>query len=201
MTEFTNTIPINGPPRPLHRGGADRGGVSNVCLVPAVVGRRPGPSDVEGLRFPRSAGPASQRDRRGARPASPVRRPLDPAPDHARSARGRRRPRRHRRAAARRRRRRIHRSDDRRRTSATPCAAASWPRPPRSDALAAWWNGRARRLAAARRREFASKWRFNRALRSLVASPAGVRAAAAGARIAPGIVRRMIVRAGDIQAA
>ena len=54
------------------------------------------------------------------------------------------------------------------------------------------WTGVHARLAAARRREFAPKWRFNRALRSLVASPAGVRAAAAGARIAPGIVRRMI---------
>jgi menaquinone-9 beta-reductase len=69
------------------------------------------------------------------------------------------------------------------------------------DALQHGWNGVHARLAAARRREFASKWRFNRALRSLVASPAGVRAAAAGARIAPGIVRRIIVRAGDIQAA
>jgi flavin-dependent dehydrogenase len=69
------------------------------------------------------------------------------------------------------------------------------------EALAHGWVGVHARLAAARRREFAKKWRFNRALRSLVASPAGVRAAAAGARIAPGIVRRMIVRAGDIQAA
>jgi flavin-dependent dehydrogenase len=69
------------------------------------------------------------------------------------------------------------------------------------DALQHGWNGVHARLAAARHREFASKWRFNRALRSLVASPAGVHVAAAGARIAPGIVRRMIVRAADIQAA
>jgi geranylgeranyl reductase family protein len=69
------------------------------------------------------------------------------------------------------------------------------------EALEHGWAGVHARLAAARRREFAQKWRFNRALRSLVASPAGVRAAAAGARIVPGLVRRLIVRAGDIQAA
>jgi hypothetical protein len=57
------------------------------------------------------------------------------------------------------------------------------------------------RLAAARRREFVAKWRFNRTLRALVGSPAGVRAAAAGARLAPGLVRRLIVRAADIHAA
>jgi flavin-dependent dehydrogenase len=37
------------------------------------------------------------------------------------------------------------------------------------------------RLAAARRREFAGKWRFNRTLRALVGSPLAVRAAARGA--------------------
>lgn len=69
------------------------------------------------------------------------------------------------------------------------------------DALEHGWSGVHARLAAARRREFVAKWRFNRTLRALVASPAGVRAAAAGARLAPGIVRRMILRAADIQAA
>ena len=69
------------------------------------------------------------------------------------------------------------------------------------EALERGWAGVHARLAAARQREFVAKWRFNRALRALVASAAGVRAAAAGARIAPGIVRRMIVRAADIQAA
>ena len=69
------------------------------------------------------------------------------------------------------------------------------------DALEHGWQRRPRAArAAARRREFAAKWRFNRALRALVASPAGVRAAAAGARIAPGVVRRLIVRAGDAEA-
>jgi hypothetical protein len=59
------------------------------------------------------------------------------------------------------------------------------------------WSGIQARLAAARDREFVAKWQFNRALRSLVASPNAVRAAAFGARLAPGIVRRLIARAGD----
>jgi flavin-dependent dehydrogenase len=65
------------------------------------------------------------------------------------------------------------------------------------DALAHGWSGVHARLAEARRRAFAPKWRFNRALRALVSSHAAVRAAAAGARIAPGVVRRLIVHAGD----
>jgi menaquinone-9 beta-reductase len=69
------------------------------------------------------------------------------------------------------------------------------------DALAHGWNGVHARLRAARRREFASKWRLNRTLRALVSSGAGVRAASVGARLAPGIVRRLIVEAGDAKAA
>jgi flavin-dependent dehydrogenase len=69
------------------------------------------------------------------------------------------------------------------------------------EALEQGWSGVHARLAAARRREFVAKWRFNRTLRALIASPAGVRAATVGARVAPGLVRRMVVRAGDIQAA
>jgi flavin-dependent dehydrogenase len=69
------------------------------------------------------------------------------------------------------------------------------------EALEHGWPGVHARLADARQREFVAKWRFNRTLRALVASPACVRAAAAGARLAPGMVRRMIVRAGDVQAA
>jgi flavin-dependent dehydrogenase len=57
------------------------------------------------------------------------------------------------------------------------------------------------RLAAARDREFSRKWRFNRALRSLVGWPLGVRAAAAGARFAPGWVHQTIRYAGDLHAA
>jgi flavin-dependent dehydrogenase len=69
------------------------------------------------------------------------------------------------------------------------------------DALEHGWNGVHARLRAAREREFASKWRFNRTLRTLVSSRAGVRAASVGARFAPGIVRRLIVEAGDAKAA
>ncbi len=59
------------------------------------------------------------------------------------------------------------------------------------------WRGVHDALDADRRRDFAAKKRFNRALRTLVGSPLAVRAAAAGARVAPGIVRAMIARAGD----
>ncbi len=57
------------------------------------------------------------------------------------------------------------------------------------------------RLLAVRRREFSGKWRFNRGLRALVASPAAVRAAGLGAALAPGILHRMIAYAGDVRAA
>ena len=65
------------------------------------------------------------------------------------------------------------------------------------DALEHGWGGVHARLRAARRREFAAKWRFNRALRALVASPMAVRSAAAAARISPGLVRAIVARAGD----
>lgn len=64
-------------------------------------------------------------------------------------------------------------------------------------ALAHGWYGVHRSVASARRREFAGKQRFNRALRSLVASPLAVAAASAGARLAPPILRAVIARAGD----
>jgi menaquinone-9 beta-reductase len=54
------------------------------------------------------------------------------------------------------------------------------------------------RLNEARRREFGVKWRFNRALRSLVGSPMAMRAAAAGATVAPSILERVIRFAGDV---
>jgi menaquinone-9 beta-reductase len=57
------------------------------------------------------------------------------------------------------------------------------------------------RLLAARRREFAHKWRFNRSLRTLVASPGAVRAAGYGAMVAPALLRRIIRYAGDLHAA
>lgn len=62
------------------------------------------------------------------------------------------------------------------------------------------WNGVQASLAGERRIAFLAKWRFNRALRGLVGSPVAVRAATVGARIAPGIVRTIIARAGDCAA-
>jgi hypothetical protein len=57
------------------------------------------------------------------------------------------------------------------------------------------------RLLEERQHEFAPKWRFNRALRALVASPAAVRAAGYGAAIAPALLARVIAYAGDVRAA
>jgi flavin-dependent dehydrogenase len=54
------------------------------------------------------------------------------------------------------------------------------------------------RLAAARRRAFGGKYRFNRALRRLVASPLAVRTAAFGATIAPGVIAPVVRVAGDV---
>jgi len=63
------------------------------------------------------------------------------------------------------------------------------------------WNGVHARLAASRRRAFASKWRFNRALRALVSSPRAIDVAAVGARLAPGVLRAIVARAGDCHVA
>jgi flavin-dependent dehydrogenase len=68
------------------------------------------------------------------------------------------------------------------------------------EALQHGWVGVHGRLAAARRREFAAKWRFNRTVRALVASPALVHGATIGARLVPALLRRLIVMAGDCSA-
>jgi flavin-dependent dehydrogenase len=68
-------------------------------------------------------------------------------------------------------------------------------------ALAHGWCDAHVRLLRARRRAFGAKWRFNRTLRALVASPAAVRAAGTGARVAPVILRRVVRYAGDVTAA
>jgi hypothetical protein len=52
-------------------------------------------------------------------------------------------------------------------------------------------------LAARRTDAFSAKWRFNRALRLLVASPRGVSGAAVAARLAPAIFEGIIRYAGD----
>jgi menaquinone-9 beta-reductase len=54
-------------------------------------------------------------------------------------------------------------------------------------------------LADRRRRAFQAKWRFNRALRSLVSSPASVTAAAVTAKVLPSVFARMISYAGDCE--
>jgi len=68
------------------------------------------------------------------------------------------------------------------------------------EALARGWTGVHAGLAAARRREFAGKYVFNRALRRLVGTPRLVDAGAVGARLAPGVLRAIIARAGDCDA-
>lgn len=52
-------------------------------------------------------------------------------------------------------------------------------------------------LAARRSAAFAAKWRFNRALRSLVSSPRGVSGAAIAATIAPSVFEYLIRFSGD----
>jgi flavin-dependent dehydrogenase len=53
------------------------------------------------------------------------------------------------------------------------------------------------RLAADRRRAFAAKWRFNRSVRRLVASPQAITVAATAARVLPRVFEAMIRYAGD----
>jgi flavin-dependent dehydrogenase len=55
-------------------------------------------------------------------------------------------------------------------------------------------------LARARRREFAAKWRFNRALRRLVGRGMAVEMAGLVAAAAPSLLRRTIAFAGDLPA-
>jgi flavin-dependent dehydrogenase len=56
-----------------------------------------------------------------------------------------------------------------------------------------------RQLARARRAAFGAKWRFNRSLRSVVASPPAVRVAAIGARWWPAAFEAIIRYAGDCE--
>ena len=64
-------------------------------------------------------------------------------------------------------------------------------------ALEHGWSGIHAGLAADRRREFSTKWRFNRVLRTTVAWPRLMSAVAVCARMSPGVVRAMIEYAGD----
>ena len=56
-------------------------------------------------------------------------------------------------------------------------------------------------LAAWRRAEFGGKWRMNRALRALVASPSAIAWAATGVRLCPALLRHVINAAGDVEPA
>ena len=57
--------------------------------------------------------------------------------------------------------------------------------------------GAAERLSLARARAFSAKLRFNRWLRRLVEAPVAVELAGFGGRLAPGLVRWAVTRAGD----
>ena len=59
------------------------------------------------------------------------------------------------------------------------------------------WDGIHAGLARARQHEFGAKWRFNRTLRALVASPAAIRVGRTVASRAPGVLRAVVRRAGD----
>lgn len=59
------------------------------------------------------------------------------------------------------------------------------------------WTGAVERLKKRRMTDLGSKLRFNRWVRALTSSPASVQAAGFAARIAPGVVRRLVAAAGD----
>jgi flavin-dependent dehydrogenase len=64
-------------------------------------------------------------------------------------------------------------------------------------ALEHGWSGVHAWHRAERTASFAGKWRFNRALRAVVGSPAAIEAAAVGARMVPAAMRAIVARAGD----
>jgi flavin-dependent dehydrogenase len=59
------------------------------------------------------------------------------------------------------------------------------------------WSGAIERLNRKRMQVLGSKLRFNRIVRAMTASATGVRAAGLAARVAPALVRKLIVDAGD----
>jgi flavin-dependent dehydrogenase len=66
------------------------------------------------------------------------------------------------------------------------------------EALEHGWNGVHDRLRARRQADFAAKWRFNRLVRTLVASPTAIAGASWGARLAPAALHAAIEYAGDV---
>ena len=69
------------------------------------------------------------------------------------------------------------------------------------EALERGWRGVHDWLARARRAQFGPKWRFNRALRALVASPPGIDAATIGYPPRPGVLRARVIATGRATAA
>jgi menaquinone-9 beta-reductase len=65
-------------------------------------------------------------------------------------------------------------------------------------ALEHGWSGVHDGLREVRRAEFAGKWRFNRIVRALVASPGAIAGASFGARLAPAALHAAIEYAGDV---
>jgi flavin-dependent dehydrogenase len=65
------------------------------------------------------------------------------------------------------------------------------------EALEHGWRDAHVRLQEARVAEFGPKWRFNRALRTLVGAPRAIRAAGIAARLSPQVLRGVIRYAGD----
>ncbi len=59
------------------------------------------------------------------------------------------------------------------------------------------WEGAVARLNTRRMQELGSKLRFNRFVRTMTSSTSGVHAAGLAARVAPALVRRLIIQAGD----
>jgi flavin-dependent dehydrogenase len=59
------------------------------------------------------------------------------------------------------------------------------------------WEGAVERLNQRRMQALGPKLRFNRIIRSLTSSSAGVHAAGLAAKVAPGFVRKLIIEAGD----
>jgi flavin-dependent dehydrogenase len=59
------------------------------------------------------------------------------------------------------------------------------------------WSGAIERLNNRRAEVMGGKLRFNRALRALTSSPVAVRLAGVAGAAAPGLIRRIVIRAGD----
>ena len=86
---------------------------------------------------------------------------------------------------------------------ATACglrfAGPSSPPPSRSVPLERRADDPQATLARLRRKAFAAKWRFNRTVRRLVATPSAIHAAGLAASVSPTLFRHVIAFAGDVR--